>query len=188
MKILLDECVDRRLGKDIVGHEIKTVPQMGWAGIKNGDLLTLAEKEFEVFVTVDRNLSFQQNLSLYKIAVVILRARTNRLRDLRALVPRLMTSLSAVKRGEALWVDAGEYRKTGPERTLAIFLAADLFSNHRKEFPRHDAPMVCSPTRSPACALLLHRCRSSCSKESVPMRMSRCGFRLQMPIQPSISH
>ena len=63
MKILLDECIDRRLAKDIAGHEVKTVPQMGWATIKNGDLLTLAEKGFEVFVTVDRNLSFQQNLS-----------------------------------------------------------------------------------------------------------------------------
>jgi hypothetical protein len=55
---------------------------MGWAGIKNGDLLVLAEKQFEVFVTVDRNLSFQQNLIGYNIAVLVLRARTNRLRDL----------------------------------------------------------------------------------------------------------
>lgn len=66
MKILLDECVDRRLAKDIVGHEVKTVPQMGWATIKNGELLTLAEREFDVFVTVDRNLSFQQNLPRYE--------------------------------------------------------------------------------------------------------------------------
>jgi hypothetical protein len=58
VKFLLDECIDRRLARDIAGHDVKTVPQMGWAGIKNGDLLTLAEKQFEVFVTVDRNLSF----------------------------------------------------------------------------------------------------------------------------------
>lgn len=59
MKLLLDECIDRRLAKDLEGHEVKTVPQMGWAGIKNGALLTLAENEFDVFITVDRNLSFQ---------------------------------------------------------------------------------------------------------------------------------
>lgn len=59
MKILLDECIDRRLAKDIAGHEVKTVPQMGWAATKDGELLALAEKDFEVFVTVDRNLSFQ---------------------------------------------------------------------------------------------------------------------------------
>jgi hypothetical protein len=49
VKILLDECVDRRLAKEIYGHEVQTVPGMGWAGIKNGDLLALAEKQFEVF-------------------------------------------------------------------------------------------------------------------------------------------
>ncbi len=62
MKLLLDECIDRGLVKDLAGHDVKTVPQMGWAGIKNGELLTLAENEFDVFITIDRNLSFQQNL------------------------------------------------------------------------------------------------------------------------------
>ena len=104
MKILLDECIDRRLAKDIAGHEVKTVPQMGWATIKNGDLLTLAEKGFEVFVTVDRNLSFQQNLSRYNIAVIVLHARSNRLQDLRPLIPKLLEVLPTAKRGEALWV------------------------------------------------------------------------------------
>jgi hypothetical protein len=104
VKILLDECVDRRLATHISGHDVKTVPQMGWAGIKNGDLLTLAEQPFEVFVTVDRNLSFQQNLTNYNIAVIILRARTNRLQDLRPLVPELLTSLSSAKRGDVLWI------------------------------------------------------------------------------------
>lgn len=104
MKILLDECIDRRLAKEITGHEVKTVPQMGWATIKNGELLTLAEKDFEVFVTVDRNLSFQQNLPRYDIVVIVLRARSNRLQDLRPLVPKLLELLPTAKRGEALWV------------------------------------------------------------------------------------
>ena len=104
MKILLDECVDRRLATAIAGHDVKTVPQMGWAGIKNGDLLLLAEKQFEVFITVDRNLSFQQNLTRYKIAVLVLHARTNRLRDLRLLMQELCTSLSSAKPGEVLLI------------------------------------------------------------------------------------
>ena len=78
MKILLDECVDRWLAREISGHDVNTVSQMGWAGIKNSELLTLKEKQFEVFVTVDRNLSFQQNLTRIDIAVVVLRCRTNR--------------------------------------------------------------------------------------------------------------
>ena len=104
MKILLDECVDRRLATEISRHDVKTVPQMGWAGIKNGDLLVLAEKQFELFVTVDRNLSFQQNLTRYNIAVVILRARTNRLRDLRPVVPELLACLTSAKPGDVLWL------------------------------------------------------------------------------------
>lgn len=100
MKILLDECIDRRLAQEIVGHEVVTVPQAGWAGIKNGDLLRLAQAQFDVFVTVDRNLSFQQQLPNFTIAVIILRAPTNRLKDLRSLVPQLMQVLPVVPKGE----------------------------------------------------------------------------------------
>ncbi len=60
MKILLDECIDRRFVGELTGHKVKAVPQMNWASIKNGDLMKLAETEFDVFITVDRNLSFQQ--------------------------------------------------------------------------------------------------------------------------------
>lgn len=105
MKVLLDECIDRRLARDIVGHDVKTVPQMGWAGIKNGDLLTLAEKQFEVLVTVDRNLSFQLDLPRYNIAVIVLRCRSNRLQDLHPLVPELLGSLPTAKPGDVVWVD-----------------------------------------------------------------------------------
>lgn len=58
MKLLLDECIDRKLARESVGYEVKTVPQIGWAGVKNGQLLALAEAEFDVFITVDSNLSF----------------------------------------------------------------------------------------------------------------------------------
>ena len=71
MKILLDECLNRRFAKGIVGFQVKTVPQMNWAGVKNGEFMRLAEIEFDVFITVDRNLSFQQNLPKYNIAVLV---------------------------------------------------------------------------------------------------------------------
>ena len=63
MRILLDECLPKRLKRDLVGHQARTVPEMGWASKKNGELLALAEAEFDVFVTVDRNLSFQQDVN-----------------------------------------------------------------------------------------------------------------------------
>jgi hypothetical protein len=99
MKLLLDECIDRRLTRELTGHFVRTVPQMGWATIKNGRLLRLAEQEFDAFITVDRNLSFQQNLVGFGIAVVVLRARSNRLEDLKLLAPRLLAALPRAKPG-----------------------------------------------------------------------------------------
>ena len=88
MKVFGDECVDWRLPRDIVGHEVRRARQMGRSTIKNGELLALAAKDFEAFVTVDRNLSFQQNLSAFAIAVIVLTAPSNRLVGLKPLVPR----------------------------------------------------------------------------------------------------
>jgi Domain of unknown function (DUF5615) len=87
LKLLLDECVDRRLVKHLTGLSVRTVTEMGWAGIKNGQLLTLAQSAFDIFITVDRNLSFQQHLPKFSIAVLLLVAPSNRLADLIALVP-----------------------------------------------------------------------------------------------------
>lgn len=99
MRLLLDECIDRRLARELPGHHVRTVPQMGWATIKNGRLLRLAEIEFDAFITVDRNLSFQQNLPKFKIAVVVLRARSNRIEDLKPLVPELLAALPGAMAG-----------------------------------------------------------------------------------------
>jgi hypothetical protein len=100
MKVLLDECIDWRLGRDITGHEVMTARQMGWSTIKNGALLRLAtEAGFGAFVTVDRNLSFQQNVPALRLAVVVLCAPSNRLAELRPLVPNLLEVLTAVKPG-----------------------------------------------------------------------------------------
>ena len=101
MKLLLDECVDQRLAKEFHSYPIETVKRMGWAGIKNGQLLTLAERQFDVLITVDRNLPFQQNLSKFKIAVLIVCAPTNRLVDLKPLVPAILFELPNMKIGQA---------------------------------------------------------------------------------------
>ena len=82
MKILLDECVDRRFARELSDHFVRTVPQAGWAGVKNGDLMRLASQQFEIFITVDRNLSYQQDTSQFDIAIVVLRCVSNRYADL----------------------------------------------------------------------------------------------------------
>ena len=104
MKILLDECVDRRFADELAGHEVTATYQQGWAGIENGDLLRLASEEFDVFLTVDRNLSFQQPIPNFDIAVVVMRAQSNRLTELKLLVPKLLEVLPSVKTGEVTWV------------------------------------------------------------------------------------
>jgi predicted nuclease of predicted toxin-antitoxin system len=104
MKLLLDECIDRRLAREFVNTEVKTVAQLKWASIKNGTLLSLAEKEFDVFVTVDRNLSFQQNIPKFEIAVIVLHAKTNKLEDLKPLVPEIEAAAERVKKGEVTHV------------------------------------------------------------------------------------
>jgi hypothetical protein len=97
MRVLLDECVDWRLSRDLVGHQVMTAGQMGWVSIRNGELLALAAQEFDVFVTVDRTLSFQQNLAPLNIAVIILQAPTNRLGDLKMLVPELLVAIASAR-------------------------------------------------------------------------------------------
>ena len=105
MRILLDECLPARLGRDLVGHEVSTAPKMGWSGLKNGALLTRAVAAgFEIFLTVDKNLPKQQKLTAYAIAVVVLRCATNDIDDLRKLVPAVLVKLPAAKKGGALVV------------------------------------------------------------------------------------
>jgi hypothetical protein len=106
LNLLLDECIDRRLARELKGHAVKTVPQMGWATIKNGRLLALAEGKFDVFVTVDRNLSFQQHLPKYNIGVLVIRSRSNRIDDLKSLVPAILSALKKCKAGRLVSVGA----------------------------------------------------------------------------------
>ncbi len=90
MKVLLDECVDRRLARELTAFDVRTVADLGWAGITNGELLSRAALEFDVFLTVDRNLPFQQHLPKYQIAVILVEAVSNRLSDLVKLAPQIV--------------------------------------------------------------------------------------------------
>jgi hypothetical protein len=67
MRVLLDECVPRALRNDISGHEVRTVAEAGWAGVKNGELLRLAATAFDVLITVDRSLEYQQSFKAFRL-------------------------------------------------------------------------------------------------------------------------
>jgi hypothetical protein len=100
MRVLLDECVPSKLRRELPGHDVRTVTERGWSGVKNGNLLALAESEFDVFLTVDQNLKFQQNLKALSIGIILLVARNNRLRTLLPLMPAIRTALENIKAGE----------------------------------------------------------------------------------------
>ncbi len=105
MRILLDECVPRRLRRELSGHDVHTVPEMGWSGKKNGDLLQLmAGQGFEALLTVDRSIRYQQNLLKTGVAMVVLVAQTNRLADLVSLLPKVEAALASLKPGDVVAV------------------------------------------------------------------------------------
>jgi len=105
MKLLLDECLPKKLKNHLPGHECYTVPEAGWAGKKNGELLFLAEKSgFEVFLTLDRGMEHEQNLRGLEIAVILLSAKSSRLADLVPRIPAILTALGSVQRGQLIRV------------------------------------------------------------------------------------
>lgn len=106
MRILLDECLPKRLKRDLAGHSARTVPEMGWASKRNGDLLALAEGQFDIFLTVDRNLSFQQNITTSTIAIVVMVAKSNKRSDLQPLIPAVLAVLDSAKQGQVTRVGA----------------------------------------------------------------------------------
>ena len=97
MRILLDEDLPRRLGSLLVGHETSTVQRAGWSGIKNGKLLALAGSKFDVFLTMDGGLEFQQNLSTLPVAVLIVEAISNRMEHLEPLVHNMLKELNHIQ-------------------------------------------------------------------------------------------
>jgi hypothetical protein len=101
VRILLDEQLPRRLARRLTGHFVRTVQQNGWSSLQNGALLLRAEGAgYEAFVTADRGLTYQQNLTQSSLCVIVLHARTNRLEDLLPLVPAILAALDEIRPGE----------------------------------------------------------------------------------------
>jgi hypothetical protein len=102
---LLDECVPKRLRRDLPGLDVSTVADQGWLGRRNGDLLrSMAEAGFTHLVTVDRNLMFQQNVAAAGVAILVVHARTNRITDLRPLMAQVAATLPTVAPGQVVHV------------------------------------------------------------------------------------
>jgi predicted nuclease of predicted toxin-antitoxin system len=108
MRVLLDECTPRALKRVLTeqGHQCRTVPEEGWAGKKNGELLSLAETGFDVLVTIDTNLRYQQNLERRKIAIVVLQSSSNRLDHLRQYFPACVQAIEKIEPGRIVVISA----------------------------------------------------------------------------------
>ena len=106
MKVILDECLPRRLKQQLVDHDVSTVPEMGWAGVKNGALLRLVEAAFDAFVTIDGNMRYQQNLGVLGVGIVVLEASDNTIETLRPLCPQILRVLESIQPGEIVKVSA----------------------------------------------------------------------------------
>jgi hypothetical protein len=100
MRVLLDECVPRTLREQIPGHDVKTVAESGWAGVKNGELLRLAGEHFDVLLTVDRNLEYQQKFVGAVVAVIVMHAPSNDVAALEPLMERVLAAIPTAPRGK----------------------------------------------------------------------------------------
>ena len=106
MKVLLDECLPKKLKRETEADFVQTVPEAGWASKKNGELLRLAEVDFDVLLTNDQNMEHQQNLSKFNLAFVVLVAPTNDIEDLKPLMPAANEALKIIKAGEIKYIEA----------------------------------------------------------------------------------
>jgi predicted nuclease of predicted toxin-antitoxin system len=102
MRILIDECLDWRLCRSLPEHECASVQRMGWDGLSNGELLSKAQREFDVFITGDRNLAFQQSAAKYDVAILVLHSPSIQLADMQPLMVRVVEALSQVEPGTVM--------------------------------------------------------------------------------------
>ena len=102
MRVLIDECLNWRLCRGLPGHYCVSAQKMGWGGLTNGALLKNAEPDFDVFITGDRNLSFQQQVSTFNIAVVVLHAQSTQLHHTLLLTPKVLDLLAVLKPGQVI--------------------------------------------------------------------------------------
>lgn len=106
MKLLLDECVTRHLKREFANHEVHTVEEAGFKGLENGNLLRAASGTYDVLITVDRNLPYQQNLTGLAIAILILSAKRNSYVRLKPLMPMALNALETIKPQEVIVIAA----------------------------------------------------------------------------------
>ena len=106
MRVLLDESLPSDLAADLPGHDVRTVSGHGWSGLLNGELLRRARGEFDVFVTMDQNLPHQQNLGAIGMPVVLVFAKSNRMADLRPLIPAILEAVTGAESGAVRRVGA----------------------------------------------------------------------------------
>lgn len=104
MKVLLDHCVPRPLRRHLPGHSVKTADQMGWALVKNGDLIRAAEAEFDVLISSDQSLRYQQNLKHRRLSLIIL--PTNHLPSVLELAPRIRAALEFIRSSDYVEIQA----------------------------------------------------------------------------------
>ncbi|MGD9560665.1 MAG: DUF5615 family PIN-like protein [Pyrinomonadaceae bacterium] len=105
MKLLLDECVPRRLRRKFEGFQVFTIDEAGFKGLKNGKLLLAASTDYEVLITVDKNLQYQQDVGNLPMAVVVLSAHTNRVEDLEPLIDKALQTLVTIRRGDFIEIE-----------------------------------------------------------------------------------
>ena len=106
MKVLVDECLPKKLKREVDADFVQTVPEAGWAGTKNGALLRLAEANFDALLTNDQNMEHQQNLTKIDLAFIVLVALTNDIEDLKPLMPAANAALQTIKAGEIHYINA----------------------------------------------------------------------------------
>ncbi len=106
MNLLLDECLPRKLKGGLSGHDVKTVPEMGWAGIQNGELLPLIAGKFDAFLTIDGNMRYQQNMSGRSFALIVLTAQDNTIETLLPLMPQVLAVLPSLAPGQIVKIAA----------------------------------------------------------------------------------
>jgi hypothetical protein len=105
VRVLVDESLPRQIASELPGHEVSTVRQQGWTGLTNGVLLRNAvDAGFQVIVTADQNLRYQQNIPAIGIAVIVLIGTRNRIEDLRPMLPRVLKALGAIEPGHVVEV------------------------------------------------------------------------------------
>ena len=105
MKVLLDECVTRYLKRDFTGHEVLTIEEAGFKGLKNGRLLQAASGQYDVLVTVDQNFQYQQNLKTFAIAIILLKAKRSTYPMLKPLMPQVLETLEQIQPSELIIVN-----------------------------------------------------------------------------------